>query len=249
MKANIIGKKLISLLTVDSTNDYARALLSEEAPEEGTIIISGEQRKGRGYGNNTWHSKRGKNLLFSIILYPEFISANTQFLISKAISLGICDYLCSYVSDVSIKWPNDIYVDDRKIAGILIENDLVGSSVKNSIVGIGINMNQEKFPEDIPNPVSLGQMIEKKLVLKEELKKLAGCLEKRYQMLLKGMMDKIQKDYHARLFRLNEMSWYQNSEEQFKAKIIGVSDYGQLILENQSGKTLEFNFKEVEFVL
>lgn len=249
MKTKIIGNKIISLLTVDSTNDYARALFSKETPEEGTIIISGEQSKGRGYGNNTWHSKRGKNLLFSVILYPEFISAKTQFLISKVISLGICDYLCCYVSDVSIKWPNDIYVDDRKISGMLIENDLIGSSVKNSIVGIGINMNQEKFPKDIPNPVSLSQMIEKKLVLKEELKKLACFLEKRYRMLLKGMVAKIQKDYHEKLFRLNKMSWYQNSEEKFKAKIIGVSDYGQLVLENQSGKTLEYNFKEVEFVL
>lgn len=249
MKTRIIGNKIISLLSVDSTNDYARELLNGGRPEEGTIIISGEQRKGRGYGNNTWHSKRGKNLLFSIILYPEFISANTQFLISKVVSLGICDYLCTYISDVSIKWPNDIYVDDRKIAGILIENDLIGSAMKNSIVGIGININQEKFPNDIPNPVSLNQMIEKKLVLKDELKKLAGFLEKRYQMLAQGKVDKIRKDYHGKLFRLNKMSWYHNSEEQFKAKIIGVSDYGQLILENQSGKTLEYNFKEVEFVL
>lgn len=249
MKTRIIGNNVIALLSVDSTNDYARALLEKEAPEEGTIIVAGDQKKGRGHGTNTWHSKRGKNLLFSIILYPEFISANTQFLISKVISLGIYDYLCSYVSDVSIKWPNDIYVDDRKISGILIENDLMGSSVKNSIVGIGMNINQQKFPKEIPNPVSLSQMIEKKLVLKEELKKLTGFLEKRYQMLARGMVDKIQKDYHSRLFRLNEMSWYQNSEEQFKAKIIGVSDYGQLVLENQSGKTLEYNFKEVEFLL
>ncbi|MFP4619757.1 MAG: biotin--[acetyl-CoA-carboxylase] ligase [Bacteroidales bacterium] len=249
MKTKIIGNNFISLLSVDSTNDYARALLSGDPPDEGTIIVSGEQRKGRGYGSNTWHSKRGKNLLFSIILHPDFISANTQFLISKAISLGISDYLCTYVSDVSIKWPNDIYVDDRKIAGILIENDLVGSSVKTSIVGIGININQEKFPNDIPNPVSLNQMIEKKLVLRRELKKLADLLEKRYQMLARGMVDKIQKDYHERLFRLNQMVWYQNSKGQFKAKIIGVSDYGQLILENQTGKTLEYNFKEVEFLL
>ncbi len=249
MKTRIIGNKIIALLSVDSTNDYARALLENEAPGEGTVIVAGDQKKGRGYGASTWHSKRGKNLLFSIILCPEFISANTQFLISKVISLGICDYLCSYVSDVSIKWPNDIYVDDRKISGILIENDLMGSSMKNSIVGIGLNINQEKFPKDIPNPVSLSQMIEKNLVLKEELRKVTGFLEKRYQMLARGMVDKIQKDYHSRLFRLNEMSWYRNSGEPFKAKIIGVSDYGQLILENQSGKTLEYNFKEVEFLL
>lgn len=240
---------MISLLSVDSTNDYAREMLSKGIPEEGTIIISGEQSKGRGYGENTWHSKRGKNLLFSIILYPEILSANTQFMLSKAISLGIYDYLSEYISDVSIKWPNDIYVEDRKIAGILVENDLMGSIMKHSIVGIGINMNQEKFPGHIPNPVSLTQMIEKKLVLKDELKKLLHFLDNRYQMLTKGKVDKIHRDYHERLFRLNKMDWFQNNDGKFMAKIIGVSDYGQLILENQSGKTLEYNFKEVEFVL
>lgn len=249
MSKRTIGKRMISLLSVNSTNAYARSLLSEEAPEEGTVIIAGDQKKGRGQGENTWHSKRGKNLLFSIILYPEFIRANNQFLLSKAISLGIHDYLRDYVSDVSIKWPNDIYVDDRKIAGILIENDLVGSSLKSSIVGIGINMNQVKFPDDIPNPVSLTQMIEKQLVLKDELKKLADYLDKRYQMLSRGKVDKVHRDYHEKQFRLNEMSWYRNDKGKFLAKIIGVSDYGQLILENQSGKTLEFNFKEVEFIL
>src|SRR6056297_946886 len=183
MIKKIIGNKIISLLSVASTNEHARNLVQEGSPEEGTVIIAGEQKKGRGHGKNTWHSKRGKNLLFSIILYPRFILANTQFLLSKTISLGIYDYLCRYVSDVAIKWPNDIYVDDRKIAGILIENDLTGSSLNRSIVGIGININQVKFPEDLPNPVSMTQMIEKELYLKEGLNKLCALLDKRYQML------------------------------------------------------------------
>jgi len=249
MKERIIGRQVISLLSTESTNDYAKQLLEGDSPGEGLVIIAGEQKKGRGYGENTWHSRRGKNLLFTVILYPGFLVASQQFLISKAISLGIYDYLTEYISDVSIKWPNDIYVEDRKIAGILIENDLVGSNLKDSIVGVGLNVNQEYFPGDIPNPVSLLQMIEKKLPLKKELRKLCGCMDKRYRMLSKGQADKINREYHKNLFRLNEMSWYQSQGKSFRAKIVGVSDYGQLILENEAGKTLEYNFKEVEFRL
>ena len=249
MSDRVIGRQVISLLSTHSTNDYARELLDEDPPGEGLVIIAGEQKKGKGYGSNAWHSRRGKNLLFSVILYPEFVAANQQFLISKSISLGMHDYLSDYISDVSIKWPNDIYVEDRKIAGILIENDLVGSGMKNSIVGIGININQERFPEDIPNPVSLRQMIEKKLPLKKELNHLCGYLDKRYRMLSRGQVDKINRDYHNRLFRLNSMAWYKTTDDTFRGKIVGVSDYGQLILENEAGKTLEFNFKEVEFLL
>lgn len=249
MKNRIIGKQVVSLLSTDSTNDYARQMLEGDHPREGLVIIAGEQKKGRGYGQNTWYSGRGKNLLFTVILYPEFLAANQQFLISKAVSLGIYDYLSEYISDVSIKWPNDIYVEDRKIAGMLIENDLVGSALKDSIVGIGLNVNQEYFPEEIPNPVSLLQMIEKKLPLKKELRKLCGYLDKRYGMLSRGHVDKINREYHSNLFRLNQMSWYQSQERSFRAKIVGVSDYGQLILENEAGKTLEYNFKEVEFML
>jgi len=237
------------LLSTDSTNDYARELLSEDAPREGCVVIAGEQKKGRGYGSNAWHSRRGKNLLFTVILYPNFIAANQQFLISKTISLGIYDYLSAHISDVSIKWPNDIYVEDRKIAGMLIENDLMGSSLKTSIVGIGLNVNQEEFPVDLMNPVSLRQMIEKKLPLKKEFRKLCTHLDRRYRMLAQGKVDKINREYHEHLFRLNTMATYQADGREFRAKIVGVSDYGQLILENDVGKTLEFNFKEVEFVL
>lgn len=239
----------MSLLTTNSTNDYARDMLGGDLPEEGLVIVAGEQKKGRGYGSNTWYSGRGKNLLFTVVLYPDFVAANQQFLISKTISLGLFDYLSDYISDVSIKWPNDIYVEDRKIAGILIENDLVGSVLKDSIVGIGLNLNEDQFPGDIPNPVSLRQMVEKKLHLKRELRKVCAHLDRRYRMLAQGKVDRINRDYHKHLFRLNDMSWYQSGGQTFRAKIVGVSDYGQLILENESGKTLEYNFKEVEFML
>lgn len=249
MDRQIIGKNTISLLNVTSTNVYARKLISEGSPEDGTIVIAGEQTQGKGYGENTWVSKSGKNLTFTIILYPYFLKAEHQFLISKIISLGISDYLCKYLDDVTIKWPNDIYVDNGKIAGILIENDLIGSKIKSSIIGVGLNINQQNFPDDLPNPVSLIQVMERKFSLKKEFEKLSGCLDFRYRMLREEKTDKINRDYHEKLYRLKEFNQFKTEDQQFTARIIGVSDFGQLILEDKDGKTLQFDFKEVEFVL
>jgi BirA family biotin operon repressor/biotin-[acetyl-CoA-carboxylase] ligase len=249
MSRQIIGEHVISLLNVPSTNDYARELLEESKPENGTVIIAGEQAKGRGYGSNTWISQSGKNLTFSILLFPSFLEASSQFLLSKAISLGIADYLCNYLDDVTIKWPNDIYVDNYKIGGILIENDLVGSQMRNAIVGVGLNINQSSFPADLPNPVSLMQVMECTFSLKKEFRKLARHMDRRYKMLTKKNMDRIHRDYHNNLYRLNEYHEFIKDDEKFRARIIGVSDYGQLVLESEHGKTMEFNFKEVQFVL
>ncbi len=249
MGSQIIGNKVVSLLSVSSTNEYAREMLRDGTPDNGTVIITAEQTKGKGYGNNAWFSQSGKNLTFTIILYPGFLSANQQFLISKVISLGITDYLCQYLDDVSIKWPNDIYVDNSKIGGILIENDLIGSEMKNSVVGVGLNINQQYFPEELPNPVSLLHVMECTFSLKEELNKLVRSLDRRYRMLKDKNIDRIHRDYHNKLYRLGDYYPFRKGEEVFRARIIGVTDFGQLILESEHGKTMEFDFKEVEFVL
>ncbi|MFO8235417.1 MAG: biotin--[acetyl-CoA-carboxylase] ligase [Bacteroidales bacterium] len=249
MKGLTIGSKVISLLSIESTNDYARKLLTNGTPEDGTVIIAGEQHKGRGHGKNGWYSQRGKNLTFTIILYPYFISADNQFLLSKAISLGINDYLSQYLDDIYIKWPNDIYVDNYKIAGILIENDWIGARMKNSVIGIGLNINQQYFPDHLPNPVSLMQVMEHSFSLKTEFRKLLYCLDYRYKMIKNKYVDTVNKDYHNKLYRLNEYHTYTAEDEEFVARIIGVTDHGKLILESEHGKTMEFDFKEVEFLL
>ena len=249
MGRQIIGNNTISLLTVTSTNEYVRKLLDDGQPPDGTVIIAGEQTKGKGYGSNIWISQSGKNLTFTIILYPDFIKAGHQFLISKTISLGISDYLNQYLDDVTIKWPNDIYVDNYKIGGILIENDLIGSVIKHSVIGVGLNINQQQFPDDLPNPVSLIQVMERSFSLQKEFRKLTQSLDARYKMLKGKNTDRINRDYHNNLYRLSEFHQFRQGREEFTAQIIGVSDFGQLILEDKNGKTLEFDFKEVDFVL
>ena len=250
MPQKVIGQNLISLVSVSSTNDYLRNLMEEQELPDGTVVIAAVQHRGKGYGQNVWISEKGQNLTFSLLLYPSFLSAENQFLISKAVSLGITDYLDSYLDMVSIKWPNDIFVGEKKICGILIENDLVGRQMKASLTGIGLNINQRDFPKRLPNPVSLSQLTGKKYSLKTEFNKLLEYLDERYFMLTSNHgAGKINNDYHEKLFRIKQMCKFRRGDEEFMCRIIGVNDYGQLILEDKHGTTKEYNFKEIEFVL
>jgi len=249
MPQKVIGQKLISLVSVSSTNEYLRNLMDDQTLPDGTVVIAAVQHRGKGYGQNVWISEKGQNLTFSLLIYPDFLSADNQFLVSKAISLGITDYLEKFTDMVSIKWPNDIFVGNRKICGILIENDLVGRQMKASLTGIGLNINQRDFPKRLPNPVSLSQLTEKKYSLKTEFNELLEYLNERYLMLTSNYgAGKITNNYHEKLFRVKQMCKFRRGNEEFMCRIIGVNDYGQLILEDNHGRTKEFNFKEVEFV-
>jgi BirA family biotin operon repressor/biotin-[acetyl-CoA-carboxylase] ligase len=250
MPRGVIGQNMISLVSVSSTNDYLRSLMEQESLTNGTVVIAAVQHRGKGYGQNVWISEKGQNLTFSILLYPGFLTTENQFLLSKAISLGITDYLENYLDEVSIKWPNDIFVGNKKICGILIENDLFGKQMKASLIGIGLNINQQVFPRRLPNPVSLSLLTGRKYSLKEELSNLLSCLDHRYDMLMQNMgIGKINSDYHDKLFRINQKTGFRKDGQDFVCRIIGVNDYGQLILEDQHGRTKEYSFKEVELVL
>ena len=145
----------IRLDETESTNSYLKKVVKEERPEEGTLVIADFQTGGRGQMGNSWFSSKGDNLLFSLLVYPAQVKANEQFIISRIASLAIKNTLDLFIDDIRIKWPNDIYWQDKKIAGILIENDLQGDVIDNSVIGIGLNINQEKFPAELPNLVSL----------------------------------------------------------------------------------------------
>lgn len=149
---------LIHINETNSTNNYLQSLCSEQKVEELTVVVADFQTSGRGQRGNSWESAPGKNLLFSTVIFPEFLEARRQFLISQVISLAIKEELDTYTSDISIKWPNDIYWKEKKICGMLIENDLMGRNINQSIAGIGININQEIFHSSAPNPVSLLQI-------------------------------------------------------------------------------------------
>ncbi len=245
---SLTGKNIIRLSEVGSTNNYAKQLVSDQV-ENGTVVLAQFQSGGRGQAGKHWESEAGKNLLCSLILYPDFLNAGTQFIISKIVSLSIVELLEEECDGVSIKWPNDVYVDNRKIAGMLIENSVKGMKLDSSVIGIGLNVNQEVFYSDAPNPVSLKQITGKEYALDNVLKRLLDHFWRWYAVLNCGDMDEIDRAYFKKMFGLGEWRRFRKDGNLFEARIAGLGEFGQLLLEDRTGKVIEFMFKEVEFVL
>jgi BirA family transcriptional regulator, biotin operon repressor / biotin---[acetyl-CoA-carboxylase] ligase len=245
----IIGSNIISYDILPSTNTKASDLLKTEEVPEGTIVMATFQSAGRGRTGNYWESEKGKNLLISIILYPSMIEPENQFLISMTVTLGINDYLGRYISGCKIKWPNDIYVNNDKIAGILIENSIMDNSIMNSIAGIGLNINQQDFLSDAPNPVSLCLVTGKEHDLSSCLSELTGALDIRYHQLITGEYYELRRDYNSQLYRLEEWCNYQDSAGRFKGRILSVKDDGGVLIKHSDKTIREYSFKEVDFIL
>lgn len=230
----------------DSTNTKLRALLSEQPLPEGFIVRTDFQTSGKGQKGNSWESERGKNLLFSILLYPTHLPIEKQFIISQLISIAIKKTLDQYSVGFSVKWPNDIYYFDKKIGGILIENIIQGNKIKSMIAGIGLNINQIKFESDAPNPVSLIQITGKRTVLIPILNQI---YENIMELYLQSNEEKIAEIYAESLYRKDGFHRYNASGEEFEAKIIRVHPDGKLELETTGAEKREYYFKEVTFVV
>lgn len=248
----MIGSKIIELPRVDSTNDYAATLISKGKPAEGTVIWALEQFQGRGQNGNHWYSESGRNLTFTVILTPRFLPPDRQFLLNKAISLGVLDFaglsgLCHPVS--SIKWPNDIYIGIRKLGGILINHRIMGESLDSSIIGIGININQEIFHDDLPNPVSMKQITGKETDLGAALDQLCSQLDKRYTSLRTGDIAAIERDYTHSLLGFGEWREFVAGDTCFEGRIEGVDDLGCLLVEKKNHGLQSYNHKEIEIIL
>ena len=243
---NIIGKTVLWFDEVDSTNNVASQLLTQGC-DDGTVVTTSNQTKGRGQRSNGWESEPHKNLTFTAILKPTFLRVEDQFLLSKAVSLGVVDFLALHGLEAKIKWPNDIYIGDKKVTGILIEHNIMGSTISDSIVGIGININQRVFVSNAPNPTSVAIELNKELELEQSLKEMLGCIEQRYTVLAKGDVGYIENDYFDKLYRLNKFYPYEKNGVVFNAKIIGIRNTGELVLEDESGKQQHYAFKEISF--
>ncbi len=229
-----------------STNFLMKEILLSEKHEEGFMIYTDFQTAGKGQGLNTWESEFGKNLLFSIVLYPQHIHPSSQFVISQIASLAICDVLSEICDNVKIKWPNDIYVDDKKIAGILIENVLQGKSINRTVIGIGLNVNQKNFVSDAPNPVSLMQITGKRI---NRLKLMEKIREKITELYNIDDYDKIKSEYFRCLYRNNGFYPYSTGVTNFEARITDVLDDGRILLKLSDGNENLYGFKEVEFII
>jgi len=205
------------------------------------VVWADYQTAGRGQGTNTWESERGKNLTFSILLHPVDLPANRQFLLSMQVSLAICEALGEHIGDLSIKWPNDIYWRNAKIAGILIENRLQGQVIRDSIVGVGLNVNQRQFQSDAPNPISLWQICEHETDREQLLKDILASLDR-----LLGQ--EVRERYLSMLYRRKGFHPYVDKDGVFMAELEDVEDDGHLLLCDDSGGRRRYAFKEVMFI-
>lgn len=248
----MIGQNIIYLDEAESTNRYASEMMSTTGLDEGTVVSAMFQLAGRGAGDNSWESEAGKNLLISIILKPEFLPLHRQFMLNIVASLGVHDMivqLCGNTAAIKIKWPNDIYADDKKIAGMLVENAIMGDTFMHTILGIGLNINQEIFISDAPNPISLKNITGKEYNLDECLSLLCSKIDERYKQLKEMQYKQLTAEYLSSLYRNGEEAKYIYKEQVILATIIGVSDEGKLMLKTPNSELIKCDFKEIEFVV
>jgi BirA family transcriptional regulator, biotin operon repressor / biotin---[acetyl-CoA-carboxylase] ligase len=246
----IIGSEIIRLKEVDSTNRFLMDWVSREKPGEGTLVISDFQAAGRGTDGSRWESEPGQNLTFSFLLYPSFLALEAQFYLNKVISLGLADLVSNVLpgrDDIRIKWPNDIYIGNKKVAGTLIQNGIKGSKFDFCVIGIGLNVNQESFSSDAPNPVSLKIASGKSFNLEALIKQTIARIDHRYNSLKQGAIKEIDESYLGLLYRVNQLAGYIYKGNPVLAKITGVNRYGQLILELPGEKIIECDLKEIKF--
>lgn len=250
MDTLFMGKNILRLNNVDSTNNYAARLLRQSGSinvPEGTIIVADFQEKGKGQRGNGWEGEAGKNLTFTVILKPMFLTPDRQFLLNKVISLAVLDFITSLgITTVRVKWPNDIYVQHNKIAGILIENTISSQQILSSVVGIGLNVNQTEF-KTAWNATSLKTILQQEMARDYCMDRLCSAIEARY-LKLKTSVFSLDMDYLDSLYRYNECSNYIVNNQKISAKITGISPAGLLILQLPDGREKRYDFKEVVFV-
>ncbi len=241
--------KVIRLDSVDSTNTYLMGYKPEEG-ELATVVTAREQTAGRGQGSNHWESEPGKNLTFSILVHPTMVPVARQFLLSEAGALALKEVVDEIVGDgsVTMKWPNDIYWNDRKLSGTLIETRLGGGHIKDCVFGVGLNVNQQSFHSDAPNPVSLFQITGREIDTDVLLDRIIKSFDKYFKAIENGEYAAISELYHAGLYRSHGFHTYRDHEGEFEAAIVEVEDSGRLILRDREGAVRGYAFKEVEFV-
>ncbi len=250
MATLFIGQNKIFIPEVDSTNSYATALLKNVNAIEGTVVYTDYQTNGRGQRGNAWTAERSMNITLSVVLKPGFLTAQKSFYLSKITALALYDVLTEITScshfDIKIKWPNDILVNRKKIAGVLIENSFKEDAIVWSVIGIGMNVNQINFKNDAA--ISLSTLTQKDHNLEQLMDLIFVYLEKWYLQLRNMNFEFINKAYLQNLFKLNELSFFEKGTNVFEAIIKGVDESGLLLLEMQNGKIENFDVKEIKMV-
>lgn len=247
MKSQTLGKQIIKLSSVDSTNNYTAKQVKETKISFGTVIMADFQTHGKGQRSSIWKSEKGLNLLISIYFDSSFLNSENIFFLSKAVALAIRVCIEKIIGiKVSIKWPNDILINGSKIAGVLIENQWKNEKLSSSIIGIGINVNQVVFSEE--NVVSLKNLTSRFYNLNSILKSLCSSLDSQFTRLRNFEFLEIDRQYHSFLFNYNQWYNYEKNKINFKGRLIKVDSFGKMVLELENGDKKSFDIKEVSIL-
>lgn len=244
-----MNTKIIRLKETDSTNNYIKSLTDDGDTDDMTVVVADYQSAGRGQGSNTWLSEAGKNLLFSLRVHPTMVPVARQFLLSMTGALALKEALDTFTDGISMKWPNDIYWNDRKLSGTLIETTLGGGHIKQCVFGVGLNVNQEVFPSSLPNPVSLYQIIGHETNRDELLKLILNKFESLWPLISFGGYGDISAMYHEGLYRGRGYHTFKDANGKFEAAIVEVEDDGHLVVHDREGVVRRYAFKEIEFII
>ncbi|MCI6161153.1 MAG: biotin--[acetyl-CoA-carboxylase] ligase [Prevotellaceae bacterium] len=245
--------KTLYIKEVESTNDYLWRYRPAEG-EDMTVAWTDFQSAGRGCGTNRWESEKGKNLTFSLLVHPQGIPAEKQFILSMANAVALKQTLDEYVGDVRIKWPNDIYWRNKKLCGTLIESRLCGKHIKDCIIGTGINVNQQNFCGDAPNPVSICQIVGHETEREEMLQRFVRCWVAYLKKLDRGEWEEVRNIYRASLYWKGERHKFRHLDGREAVYTLeDVEDDGHLVLGKSCGageKMLsKYAFKEIQYVI
>ncbi|MCB0581849.1 MAG: biotin--[acetyl-CoA-carboxylase] ligase [Phaeodactylibacter sp.] len=245
-----IGKVFHRFPSLPSTNLYAFELLSKSKPSEGTVISAVHQTAGRGQIGSSWESADGQNITLSVILYPSFLLPRRQFALTQAVALSVRDFITRYTEKpVKVKWPNDIYIEDGKAAGILIQTTLSHKGFQNCVVGVGVNVNQQQFSPLIPNPTSLSLAAGRFFDLPPLIEEYCQALERRYLQLKDGHRQALGEEYRRHLYGMGRKKLFERpGGGRFAGEISGVNESGQLLIRHD-GEEEAFQLKEVKMVL
>jgi len=241
-----MGKNLVFVPECPSTNTLALQISQQSPVNEGTLVITNHQTAGKGQRGNVWETEPLKNFTFSLILKPKFLAIDKQFYLNILICLALKDYLKEKTSDILyIKWPNDILVHGKKISGVLIENQLQGNTIVNSIAGIGLNINQQQFMS--VSATSLALITGREYTLEEQLPLVLGFIESRYLQLRQGKYETLMEQYLESLFRRGEKHFFSSQGNRFEGVIQGLDELGKLRIQTAAG-VRSFGIKEVKFL-
>ena len=248
MELLFMGRHLIRLDSVASTNNFAATLLGQNAPE-GTLVVAHEQTGGRGQRGKSWVAEPGKNLTLTYILRPVSLRIADQFLLNKAIAIAVArtaEIICPG-SFIRIKWPNDIFLENRKLAGILVETAVKGSQIVSCLAGIGLNVNQTVFPEESGNPISLAMELETELKLEDVMQLLSKQMEVYYLRLGSSQKARIEEEYNTILWKRGEQHTFVLNGIEFPAEINSVDAQGRLVVKSLNGEEQHFSHGEIQW--